>query len=36
VHSGQVRHGGAPITRGERILLVGFVDAEPTAYTAHL
>ena len=24
-HSGQVRHGGVPITRGERYLLVGFI-----------
>ena len=36
VHSGRVRHGGAPITSGERILLVGFVDVEPTPYTAQL
>lgn len=26
VHSGKLRHGGAPITRGERYVLVGFVD----------
>jgi hypothetical protein len=26
VHSGWMRHGGVPITRGERYLLVGFVD----------
>jgi hypothetical protein len=31
-HSGTVRHGGAPITGGERLLLVGFVDVEPHAY----
>ena len=27
-HSGQVRHGGAPITAGERYLLVGFVGCK--------
>ena len=27
VHSGKVRHGGYEITRGKRMLLVGFVDA---------
>jgi len=26
VHSGKLRHGGHPITRGERYVLVGFVD----------
>ena len=25
-HSGRVRHGGAAVTKGERIVLVGFVD----------
>lgn len=35
-HSGQVRHGGAPITRGARYLLVGFVGAEQTPYSARL
>ena len=27
VHSGKLRHAGMPITRGERFILVGFVDA---------
>ena len=36
VHSGQVRHGGAPITRGERYLLVGFVGTEQAPYSARL
>ena len=37
-HGGQVRHGGHPITRGERLLLVGFVGAEPIgkSYSAKL
>jgi hypothetical protein len=30
-HGGQVRHGGVAITWGERLLLVGFVAAEPSA-----
>lgn len=30
-HGGQVRHGGVAITSGERLLLVGFVGAEPAA-----
>ena len=28
VHSGKLRHGGQPITRGERLLLVAFVDVD--------
>ena len=36
VHSGKVRHAGAPIARGERLLLVGFVSAEPAPYVARL
>lgn len=32
-HGGQVRHGGLAITSGERLLLVGFVGAEPAAKT---
>ena len=31
-HSGTVRHGGVPITSGERLLLVGFMDVEPHLY----
>eukprot|EP00940_MAST-03C_sp_MAST-3C-sp2_P000509 g509.t1 len=27
VHSGKIRHGGAEITKGERYILVGFLDA---------
>ena len=34
-HSGQVRHGGAAITRGERYLLVGFVGCVASPYMAH-
>ncbi|CAK0821603.1 unnamed protein product, partial [Prorocentrum cordatum] len=26
VHSGKLRHGGNPVTRGERLVLVGFID----------
>ena len=28
VHSGKQRHGGVPVTRGERFLLVGFIDGD--------
>ena len=28
VHSGKILHGGAPITSGQRSIVVGFVDAE--------
>ena len=28
VHAGKQRHGGQPITRGERFILVGFIDGE--------
>jgi hypothetical protein len=31
-HSGHVRHGGAPISRGVRHLLVGFVGVAPYPY----
>jgi len=34
VHSGHARHGGLPITRGERYLLVGFVGSVTYPYTA--
>ena len=33
---GRVRHGGAPITRGERLLLVGFVGREAVDYSEKL
>jgi hypothetical protein len=33
-HSGQVRHSGVPITRGERYLLVGFVGVATRRYAA--
>ena len=36
VHSGQVLHGGAAIVRGERLLLVGFVDVEAAPHSARL
>lgn len=36
VHSGGVRHGGNAITRGERLLLVGFVGVEKAPYTSRL
>ena len=34
-HSGQVRHSGVPISRGERYLLVGFVGCAEKPYTLH-
>ena len=34
VHSGDLRHGGAAITRGERLLLVGFIGTEQQQYSA--
>lgn len=34
VHGGDLRHGGNPITRGERYLLVGFVTVDHCARTA--
>jgi len=36
VHSGQVRHGGAPISSGRRMLLVGFIGVEPRPYSVAL
>jgi len=33
VHGGQVRHGGARITAGERLLLIGFVGSEVLSKT---
>ena len=35
-HSGQVRHSGLAITRGERYLLVGFVALQSIGYTLDL
>jgi len=32
-HSGQARHGGVAITRGERYVLVGFISFETYAYS---
>ncbi|KAJ1446516.1 hypothetical protein M885DRAFT_546156 [Pelagophyceae sp. CCMP2097] len=34
VHAGKLRHGAAPVTAGERIVLVAFVDVAPTADAA--
>ena len=34
-HSGQVRHSGVAITRGERYILVGFVGCTASPYTVH-
>ena len=34
VHNGDMRHGGAAITRGERLLLVGFIGTEQQHYSA--
>ena len=28
VHSGKLRHGGEPILKGERVILVAFVDLD--------
>ncbi|CAE7484212.1 AKR2B [Symbiodinium natans] len=33
VHSGKLRHGGQPVTRGERYIVVGFVDVEEIGST---
>jgi|EP00505_MAST-04D_sp_SCG-Rhode-Island_P002355 hypothetical protein len=36
VHSGKARHGGHPITDGERVILVGFIDAGDVGSNAEL
>jgi hypothetical protein len=36
VHSGDVRHGGKAITRGNRYILVGFIGSESKSYSSKL